>query len=88
MPFNWANPIGYWVAVCLECILMTYFCFIAMTLVSICISSYLFEMSLAEDLKKILNSIDDNSGRRKNLQNPYTQFSEFVDIHSATKQLS
>lgn len=88
MPFEWRNPIGFTVAICFEYVLITYVCFTAMTTVSIGIAFYLHEISLTKDLKSILRLIDENAKIRKNRRILYTQFIEFVDLHSATKQLS
>lgn len=88
MPFSWKNPVGYLVAASLESIMITYACFIATVMVSTCISSYLFEMSLTKDLNNILKSMNKNSKIKENRRNLHAQFTEFVDVHSATKQFS
>lgn len=69
-------------------VLISYVCFMAMTVTSLGIASFLDEISLTEDSKGILRSIDENSKLKKNLPNLYAQFIEFVDVHSAMKQLS
>lgn len=87
-PFEWQTPIGYTMAVSLQCILITYVFCITMILVTNGIACYLFKISLTKDLKIILHAIDENSKMKKNRRNLYAQFSEFVDFHSDTKQLS
>lgn len=59
-----------------------------MILVTSGIACYLFKISLTNDLKGILRSIDENLETRKRRRNLYAQFSEFIDLHSDTKQLS
>lgn len=88
MPFEWDNPIGYIFAVILQCILLTYVFFTMMILISIGVASYLYELSLTKDIKIILRTIDEMSKVRKNRPNLYIQFNEFVEVHSAAKQLS
>lgn len=59
-----------------------------MTMLSINVANYLFEMSLTEDLKGILRSIDENSKTKaKRLKIP-AQIAEFIAFHSSTRQLS
>lgn len=88
MPFECDNPTGYTAAVCIQCILVTYIFFCTMTVVSIGVASYLYEISFTKDIKSILQSIDENSKTKKRRRRLYAQFVEFVDVHSATKQLS
>lgn len=66
----------------------TYIFFSYMVIVSICIASYLFKMSLSEGTKNIFHSIDANSKTKENRLHIHAQFREFIDLHSATKQLS
>lgn len=82
------TPIGYSLAVPFQCIIITYAFSALMTTVSIGIGNYLFGMSLTDDIKTILHSIDKNSKSRKNRQNLRAQFIEFINLHSDTKQLS
>lgn len=88
MPFNWNNPIGYTVTVFIEYIIATHVFFTMMSMLSIGIAGYLYEMSLAKDINQILQSIDDSSKTKKRRQSLCTQFIEFVDLHSVTKQLN
>lgn len=62
--------------------------FTMMTMLSFGVACYLYEISLASDLKCSLRSIDKESKKpKRNQQNLHAQFSEFIDIHSAAKQL-
>lgn len=87
-PFEWRNPIGYTVAVSLQCIVITYTFFTMMTMLVIGIASYSFGISLTEDLKYILHSIEEKSKLRKNRPYLYRQFIEFIILQSDTMQLS
>lgn len=59
-----------------------------MIIVSICIASYFFEMAINEDIKNILHSIAKTSKTDGNCSNIFAQFTEFIELHSAAKQLS
>lgn len=88
MLFQWNNPIGYAVAVSLECISITYVFYIIMTMTSIGVAFYLHEISLTKEIKCILRSIDKNSESKKNRRILYVQSVEFCELHADTKQLS
>lgn len=88
LPFDWKNPFGYFGAILLQYTIYVYASTSLMIIISIVISSYLFEMSLTNDLKDILQLIDRNSKIKKTRKNLYAQFTEFIDFHSDTKQLS
>lgn len=88
MPFNLKNLAGYTVAIPLQCIVVTYGIFCLMTVVMVGLAMYSFEISLSKDIKTILHSIDECSKTRINRLNNFLQFTEYINLHSDTKQLS
>lgn len=89
MPFDYQSKlIGYLFAICIQCIFLTYV-FIAMTtMISILFACYLFGISLTDDIKTIVHSIDKNSKTKRYRLHISAQFKEFIDFHSDVKQLS
>lgn len=88
LPFDVNHPIGYTIAALVEWTMVTYTLFVMMTIISIGVSSYLFVMSLTEDLKSILQSIGGNSQFKDNRPKLYAQSIEFIVIHSDAIKLS
>lgn len=52
------------------------------------IAGYLFTIAITEDIKCILNAVDENSKSKKSRKQIYSQFTEFIDLHATIKQLS
>lgn len=62
--------------------------FIIMILLAIGIAGHLFATEVTKDIKCILQAIDENSRTKERRKRIYKQFREFIDVHSAIKQLS
>lgn len=88
LPFNWNCPVGYLIAISLEWTLLAYVCFTILILVVSGIAVYLFATTIIKDIKSILKVIDKNSRIRKNRKTILKQLIEFIDLHSAIRQLS
>lgn len=67
---------------------LTYVFFSAMVLINIGVAVYFFVIAVTKDIKYILNAIDENSTTEISDRQIYKQFTEFIDVHSAIKQLS
>lgn len=88
-PFDTNNPIGYLIAVILEYIIIDYECFIIACTLSFGIGACWFGASTTKEIQSILHSINDKT---QTIECPTNElkilFSEFIDTHSAIKQLS
>lgn len=84
-PFNWKNLSGYLIAITLQCIMTVYIHFNFANTLAIPIVTYFFTTFEINDIKGILNSIDQNAEAEKNhLQS----IKHFIETHSNLKQLS
>lgn len=87
-PFDWKNPVGYIAAIAALILLAEHMvlyigCFLVLSLGSI-----IFEITLVKDLKHQLHSINKMAKHRKSRKDIYKTLSEFIEIHTRTKQLS
>lgn len=57
-------------------------------MLSLGITSFLFEVEINREMKNNLNSINKISEKRDNLLQIVKELSDFVEIHSMMKQLS
>lgn len=89
-PFDWKNPAGYCVAVILEYLMTICISYFVGSLAILGISTYILMLAMIKDIKYRLYSINENAKADKN-KNPTAtveQFSDFIQMHSMTKQLS
>lgn len=86
--FDWKSPIRYSIASISEWISFTNNSFVFLVITTFGIACYLFIVALNEDNKSILQTINTDARAKATRLNIYKQFTEFVDSHSDTKQLS
>lgn len=87
-PFDWKNPIGYYIAVSLQYfgakMALSYVgCFL-----SFGVASFAFSIAVCRDLKYELNLIDGNVKIGKRRCQIFSKFMKFIDLHTNMKQLS
>lgn len=90
-PFDTKNPIGFLVACSFQYTHLGYECFFISNLVTLGLGSFILALTAIKDLKGILRSMNDqctnNRSKRKRLE-AYKHLREFVQMHSALKELS
>lgn len=88
-PFDSKRPVGYMIAVILEYITFLYLLNIAAFCGSLETGCFMFMISFTNDIQRNLQSMNENtkSKRKQRTQTP-RQLIDFVEFHSATKQLS
>lgn len=88
IPFDWKNPIGYFIAICLQCFVILcishYFAFA----VSIGVGGFSFMFAFAKDMRSDLRSLNKASNIKNSEKDCFKHFSEFVHLHSNGVQLS
>lgn len=87
-PFDRKNPIGYLAAVSLQFIMSTYGFALVANMSCFGIGCYFFALTLTDDLKNILKSINKISKIKKKRSEIAAKLTEFIKIHSMAKQLS
>lgn len=87
-PFDRRKPIGYFAAVTLQFIMSTYGFALVANMSCIGVGCYHYALSFNNDLKSILQSIDENSKNRKQRPKITTELTEFIRMHSIVKKLS
>lgn len=86
-PFNWKNPIGYFVAASFEYIaLLNLFMFVA-CVISFGISNFVFSMTMSIDVNNILNLLNDSAKTKDNRSQTMRHLADFVKCYSEQKQL-
>lgn len=82
---------GYLVACSIQYVHLAYEAFFISNLTTLGLGGYLLAMASIKDLKSILHSIDKHCAKHKSKKKrleALTQVREFVEMHSALKQLS
>lgn len=87
-PFDWRNPLGYLIALALQCVVVSYLLLVGSCGMALAIGSYLYFMASNKCIKGNLLSINQWTGGNKNSQQISNQFIEFIQFHSRVKQLS
>lgn len=88
LPFDWSNPIGYSFAMALQYVFIFNAAFTSICFVAFAIGTSLLLMTLTEDLKCDLNSLDKSIKLKENRVEIFKRFCQFVQFHSDAKQLS
>lgn len=88
LPFDCNCPFGYLIAIILQWIAVTFVQFTVMILTAVGITLYPFGIALTEDNESILHMIDRDAKVKATRLQIYQKFTEFIDLHSNTKQLS
>lgn len=60
VPFHWKTPIGYLIAVVLQLLILAYPARFVSWMLSLAMGGYLFAMSLVNDIKEMIDSINEN----------------------------
>lgn len=88
LPFDWKNPSGYFMAICLEGIVglpvLHYFAFC----VSFGLCGYLFSIAFVKDLKSDMRSLNEAAKIKKSEVDCFKHLKEFVHLHADGVQLS
>lgn len=88
LPFDWKCPSGYLVAIVLQWFAMIYACFSIMIVITTGIASYLYLNAVTKDIKCILKPMNKRSNSKNHCKHIHKHFIDFIDLHSAIKQLS
>lgn len=87
-PFEWTNPRGYFAAVILESILITYpVCYVG-CFISLALGAYLFATSINRYITDDLKSINEMTRDKKSKSDIFKQLSASILAHTKVKQLS
>lgn len=86
-PFNWKDPFFYALAMAVEYLVtMDLFYFIS-CLTTLKIGTLLYTITITEDIKRSVHSINTNGRLKKNVQ-IFTELTNFVQFHLEARQLS
>lgn len=88
LPFDWKNPIGYFLAVALQYIVSTYIFFMAAGLTSFAIGIYLIGLAATKEIRNQIQEINKNLKTERDDDYIHRVFSIFTQWHSKLKQLS
>lgn len=88
IPFDWKNLVGYLIVVVIEYLYGVALLFAAVTLVGFAIRNYLWLLSMAEDIKCDMESINQNARFKRSRLDVTKQFSGLVQYHAKIVQLS
>lgn len=88
-PFDLHNPFGYLIAFVIEYIMLGYEFFIVACSLELGIGANIFAISIIEEIRRILHSMNRKAHLKKNKSNKLkTLFLEYIHAHAAIKQLS
>lgn len=87
-PFDWKNPIGYFVAVTFQYISAVYLFTFTNCLIFFGIGSFIFEHSATNDLKNDLKSSNGIVKIKRKRAQVLDRVSDFIQFYSKLKQLS
>lgn len=82
-PFDRNNPVGYFIAVILECLTVLSATLIAMCIVAPVFGSILMLISLAKSIKCFVTSIRKHAKHKKTRLQTVKQISEFIEVQSS-----
>lgn len=89
LPFDPNNPIGYLAAIILEYTILDYELYWIACTCALGVGAFLLAISLLKEIQCILHSINNSAKVKKHQSNELkVLFSEFIQVHAATKQLS
>lgn len=87
-PFNWKDPFFYALAMAVEYLVtMDLFYFIS-CLTTLKIGTLLYTITITEDIKRSLHSINTNGRLKKKHVQIFTELTNFVQFHLEARQLS
>lgn len=84
-PFDTKRLIGYFGAVALQYMQLSYEFFFLANLITLAIGSFLIAMSSSKDIKVVLNSMNISVHAKKNRLRTIKQYNEFVEELSSLK---
>lgn len=87
-PFDWKNPLGYFLAFTLQFLICTYLFILIACGFCIGIGVFMVLEPLIEDIKISLNSISDCVESKRKRSHISKQFSDAIHFYSVVKQLS
>ena len=87
-PFNWRNPITYFVAISYQYYTAIYLFRFVACLISFGLGIFLFAISATNDIKNDLKLMNDKAKTKRNRVRILKCLSSFVQFHSAVKKLS
>lgn len=87
-PFDWKNPIGYAIAVIIQCLVTFYLLHYLTCFLSIPLGAYLIANSVNEFMEIDLKSINKMAKRENTKSAIFKPFSRFIRSNAEFKQLS
>lgn len=87
-PFDSKTPIGFFVAFILQCIVLWHTFFFCVILVSFGINSFIFCISHLDMDISVIHHINEMAKLKKNRLAAVNEFTYFIELQSAAKQLS
>lgn len=87
-PVDWLQPLGFLVAVAVQCTIVAYFFLFVACMTCIGVESYIFAVSVTEDIKSLLKCMNRFSKPKKHQSKIKQQLFVYIRTHSTVKQLS
>lgn len=87
VPFDWKNPIGYFIAFILQAVCAALLIDDASFCMSFTISTFLFGITVAKDVKRNLKKINKSAKTKEHRSLIMGQLTELLDLFSSLKQL-
>lgn len=88
VPFNWKSPIGFLIAMTVQCTIITYMAMIGACVLAVAIGSYFYTMAASKCIKENLFTVTENCRDKSKRKLIRVQLIEFIDFHTQVKQLS
>lgn len=87
-PFDWENPIGYSIAVVLQCLALFYLLHYFTCFISIALGAYIITNLVGEFMKNDLKSFNKMAKHKKAKSDLFKSLSQFIPSNAEFKQLS
>lgn len=87
-PFDWNKPIGYLIAVALECAVVLIATLIAICIIAPVFGSIFMLISVAKSLKDFVTSIREKANHKKARVQSMKQISDFIELQSNAIKLN
>lgn len=87
-PFDWKNPLGYFVAVAFQYIATSLLFAFVSCMMSFEIGAFFMELLLTNDIKSDLKLFNENAMVKDNRSLAFKRFGDFIENHWTLKQLS
>lgn len=87
-PFNWRNPFGYSIAVCVEYFVCTYILIFVSCIISLGIGPFLLVTTITEDIENNAHVINECGENENTASQTLEKLSAFIQSYLSAKQLS